>query len=108
MGLPAPSEAAQIIQQFAPIIINKLAGEGWEFGAWVSDGFGDPVAASIARHGTDTLLAAAKLVPPFWQQVEKTYGEAYLRKWLDSFVNYKEEMMKMADEDDEDVKVPTK
>lgn len=100
-SLPSPAEATQIITQFGPIILNKLVGEGWEFGAWVSEGFGDQTAISIARYGVEQLLTAAKAVPQFWSQVERTYGEAYMRKWLTSFVNYKEEMNKMDDDEDE-------
>ena len=91
-ALPAPSEAANLIAQFEPIIINKLAGEGWEFGAWVSEGFGDASAAGLVKYGPEGLLNAAKSVPSFWQKVESTYGEPHLRKWLASLCNYREIM----------------
>lgn len=93
-----PNEAVAIIQQFGPIIINKLAGEGWEFGAWIAEGFGDMTAVSITKYGVDGLLAAAKMVPEFWQKIESSYGESKLKEWLKSFVNYKEEIAKMDQE----------
>ena len=95
------NEATQIINQFKPIILNKLAGEGWEFGAWISEGFGDMTAAAIVKYGVDGLMVAAKGVPDFWAQIEHTYGEEHLRKWLTSFVNYKEEIAKMEAEEEE-------
>jgi hypothetical protein len=95
----APSEAAQMIASYGPIIMNKLAGDGWEFGAWVADGFGDAIAASLVKHGPDALLVAAKSVPQFWQQVEATYGEAHMKKWLQSLCNYKEIMKQMEEEE---------
>lgn len=87
-----PNEAVNLISQFEPIILNKLAGEGWEFGAWVSEGFGDMVAAGIVKYGPQKLMEAAKLVPSFWQKIQATYGEQHLMKWLESLCNYKEEM----------------
>lgn len=95
------NEAQQAIQQFGPIIINKLASPGYEFGIWVAEGFGDAVAMSIAKNGPDTLMQAAKNVPEFWKQVESTYGEEYLRKWLVSFCNWKEEAEKLDSEVEE-------
>ena len=86
------NEAVNLITQFEPIILNKLAGEGWEFGAWVAEGFGDMTAASIAKYGPQKLMEAAKLVPSFWNKIQATYGEAHLMKWLESLCNYKEEM----------------
>jgi hypothetical protein len=98
---PAPiNEAAQIIAQFEPIIINKLSQEGWEFAAWIADGFGDMTAASIVKHGVEGLLAAAKSVPTFWQKIEASYGEPHLRKWLESLCRYKEIMAEMDKEDE--------
>jgi hypothetical protein len=97
--LPA-SEAQQIITQFGPIIINHLAGEGWEFAAWIAQGFGDATAAKAANHGATALLEAAKVVPEFWNTVQQTYGEEYLKNWLTSFCNYREEMKKMESDED--------
>jgi hypothetical protein len=93
------NEAMALLQQFRPIILNKLAGEGWEFGAWIADGFGDAMAASVVKHGPDALLNAAKGIPDFWTQIEQSYGEPYLKKWLESFCNYKEELKKVEEED---------
>ncbi len=101
----ATNEAANMIQQFGPIIINKLAGEGWEFAAWVSEGFGDMAAATLAKYGPDELLKAAKSVPPFWQQVEASYGEAHMKKWLTSLCNYKEIIKQMEAEDNGDEEI---
>ena len=100
-GLPVPSEAANLILQFEPIIINKLAQPGWEFAAWVADGFGDMSAASIAKYGTEALLTAAKSIPSFWSKIEASYGEAHLRKWLDSLCNYKAIIEQMDAEEEE-------
>jgi hypothetical protein len=94
-----PNEATQIIRQFAPIILNKLSGEGWEMGAWIAEGFGEMTAVAVTRYGVEGLLAAAKTVPEFWNQIMTTYGEEHLRKWLTSFVNFKEEMAKMEAEE---------
>lgn len=66
----------------------------------VSDMFGDDVAAGIARYGTENLMTAAKGVTEFWKAVEGTYGEAHLRKWLDSLCHYREEAKKADEEDD--------
>ena len=96
-------EATNLINQFKPIILNKLGREGWEFGAWVAEGFGDAVAASLAKYGVQGLLDAAKKVPDFWQHVNATYGEAYLREWLTSLVNYKSIMKKMEDEGEDEI-----
>lgn len=97
-------EATQMINQFKPIILNKLGREGWEFGAWVAEGFGDAVAASLVKYGVEGLLDSAKKVPDFWQHVNATYGEKYLREWLTSLVDYKQIMKKMEqDEDEEEV-----
>jgi hypothetical protein len=101
-SLPTGSEAANIINNFKPIILNKLAGEGWEFGVWIEEGFGAMQAAAITKHGVEGLLAAAKMVPDFWAQIEQSYGEAHLRKWLDSLVNYKEIVTKMEEEEDKE------
>jgi hypothetical protein len=98
-GLPATSEAANLIIQFEPIILNKLAGEGWEFGAWVADGFGDMAAMGIVKYGVEGLLNAAKSVPSFWGKVEASYGETHLRKWLESLCNYKDIMEQMDKEE---------
>jgi hypothetical protein len=98
---PVPaSEAAQIIAQFEPIIINKLAQEGWEFAAWIADGFGDMMAASIVKHGVEGLLVAAKSVPTFWAKIEASYGEPHLRKWLESLCKYKEIMAEIDKEEE--------
>lgn len=100
------NEAANLIQQFGPIIINKLGSDGWEFAAWVSEGFGDVAAATLAKYGPDELLKAAKSVPQFWQQVENSYGEAHMKKWLASLCNYKEIMTQMeAEENGEEEKI---
>lgn len=98
---PAVNEAAQIIAQFEPIIINKLAQEGWEFAAWIADGFGDMMAASIVKYGVEGLMTAAKSVPTFWSKIEASYGEPHLRKWLESLCKYKEIMAEMDKEDNE-------
>lgn len=95
-------EATILINQFKPIIMNKLAREGWEFGAWVAEGFGDAVAAQLARYGVEALLASCKKVPDFWEQVNATYGEPYLREWLTSLVNYKQIMKKMEQEEEDE------
>lgn len=97
----ASNEAANIINQFGPIIINKMAGEGWEFGAWIAEGFGDMTAASIVKYGVDNLLVAAKSVPQFWDKITSSYGEEHFKKWLASFVNYKEEIKKSMEEGEE-------
>lgn len=93
-------EAVAIITQFRPIILNKLAGKGWELGAWITEGFGDMVAASVAKQGEDKLLAAMKAIPDFWQAVTSAYSEDYVKTWLKSFVNYKKEMEEYDGEDD--------
>src|ERR1035437_3188770 len=99
---PMPAnEAAQIITQFEPIIINKLAQEGWEVAAWIADGFGDMMAASIVKYGVEGLMTAAKSVPTFWDKIEASYGEPHLRKWLESLCKYKEIMAEMDKEDNE-------
>jgi hypothetical protein len=95
----SPAEATTIITQFGPLIIKHLGGEGWEFASLVSEMFGDEVTASAVRHGTEGLLTAAKAVAPFWQQIETTYGEAHLKKWLESFCNYREIIKKMEEEE---------
>lgn len=100
----SPTEATTIITQFGPLIIKHLASEGWEFADLVSNMFGDDVTASAVRHGVDGLLNAAKGIPQFWQQIETTYGEAHLRKWLDSFCNYREIIKKMEEEELEESK----
>lgn len=93
------NEAVNLITQFEPIILNKLAGEGWEFGAWVSEGFGDMVAAGIVKYGPQKLMEAAKLIPSFWNKIQATYGEAHLLKWLESLCNYKEIVRQMEEEE---------
>jgi len=95
----SPAEATTIITQFGPLIIKHLSSEGWEFASLVSEMFGDEVTASAVRHGTEGLLTAAKAVAPFWQQIETTYGEAHLKKWLESFCNYREIIKKMEEEE---------
>jgi hypothetical protein len=102
VALPSPTEATQIVSQFGPVILKMLPRDGWEFAAWIADGIDDALPVRIGRLGVDALLNACKQVPAFWSQVETTYGEPYLRKWLESFVNYKEEMKKVQDEDDDD------
>lgn len=97
-------EATNLINQFKPIIMHKMAREGWEFAAWVAEGFGDQVAAGLARYGIEGLLTACRNVPDFWQQVNATYGEEYLREWLTSLVNYKAIMKKMEMEEGEEEK----
>jgi hypothetical protein len=92
-------EATNLITQFEPVIFTKMAQEGWEFGAWVADGFGDAAAAAITKFGPDALFEAAKRVPSFWNRIETTYGEAHLKKWLVSLCSYKEIMEKMDEED---------
>jgi hypothetical protein len=93
-----PNEAAQIINQFKPIILNKLSEEGCYFGEWIAAGFGEMTAMAITRYGVDGLMTAAKSVPDFWVQIENTYGEEHLRKWLTSLVNYKEEIIRIENE----------
>jgi hypothetical protein len=93
-------QAQQLIQSFEPVIISHLAGEGWEFGAWVAQGYGDIVAASLAKMGVDKLMVAAKSVPSFWQKIEASYGEAHLAKWLDELCRYKEIMLEMDKEEE--------
>ncbi len=83
------SKAVQMIQAFTPQILTHLAGDGYEFGLWIAQGYGDMIAASIANLGPDKLMEAAKSVPEFWQQVAGTYGEPHFRKWLESLCNYK-------------------
>lgn len=92
--IPA-NEAMATIQQFGPLIVQHLGEEGWEFADWIRQGFGDSTVAGIAIKGADTLLAAAKSVPEFWNHVSNTYGEAHLKKWLESFCNYKEILAKL-------------
>jgi hypothetical protein len=87
-----------MIRQFAPLILQNMSKEGWEFGAWISDGFGDPIAASVARQGVDKLLAGLKAIPELWSQIEATYGEEYAKKWVASLCNYKEELGKLEGE----------
>ena len=74
-----------------------------DVGAWISEGFGDMTAVAITKYGVDGLMAAAKSVPDFWSQIEASYGEAHLRKWLTSFVNYKEEIAKMEAAEEQEV-----
>jgi hypothetical protein len=95
----SPAEANTIITQFGPLIIKHLGHEGWEFAELVSSMFGDEVTASAVRHGVEGLMSAAKKVPAFWGQIETTYGEAHLRKWLESFCNYREIIKKMEEEE---------
>lgn len=106
-GIPASesasdTEVVQVINVFKGTILNKLKDDGWEFGAWVAEGYGDPMAAKIANCGVDRLLVGSKTVGDFWQQVSSTYGEEYYIKWLASFVNYKEIMKQMDSEEDEE------
>lgn len=88
--LPPPNEAAQIVANYGPLIMNKLGSPGWEFGESVADLFGDATAAQIVKHGPEALLAAAKSVTPFWEKIQETYGEAHFKKWLDSLCNFRE------------------
>jgi hypothetical protein len=97
-GLPQ-NEAAQYILQYGPVIIPKLAGEGYEFAIDVGNLFGDAAIASMVRFGPEKLMEAAKSVPQFWEQIEKTYGEAHLMKWLQSLCNYKEIVKQMEEEE---------
>ena len=103
-GLPQ-NEAAQYIMQYGPVIIPKLAGEGYEFAIDVGNLFGDAAIASMVRFGPDKLLEAAKSVPQFWEQIEKTYGEAHLIQWLKSMCNYKE-IVKQQMEEEEGEELP--
>lgn len=94
-------EAMQVITAYRPVILNKLASEGWEFGAWIVEGMGDMIASSITKFGEEKLLAAMKGVPDFWQSVMAAYSEDYVKSWLKSFVNYKEEIKKHEEEMDD-------
>ena len=97
-------EAAKIIQAYGPMILNNLAEPGYEFGAMAAKMLpgGDAQIAAIGRHGVDGLLAGAKAVPEFYNQIMTTYGEEYLRKWLGEFINYKAEIDKIEREEDEE------
>jgi hypothetical protein len=97
-GLPQ-NEAAQYIMQYGPVIIPKLAGEGYEFAIDVGNLFGDAAIASMVRFGPEKLMEAAKSVPQFWKQIEETYGEAHLMQWLKSLCNYKEIVKQMEEEE---------
>jgi hypothetical protein len=94
-------QATQLMRQFGPIIMNKLGQEGWETGAWIIEGFGDPVLAQILQLGEEGLFAACKSVPEIYNQIMGTYGEAHFRKWLKSLMNTREEIKKMDEEEEE-------
>jgi hypothetical protein len=95
------NEKQNAIRQFAPLFLANLGKEGWEFAAWISDGFpnGDAIVASIIKDGSTDLVATIKSVPELWNQINSIYGEAHLVKWVESFCNYKEEIRKMQEED---------
>jgi len=93
-------KAVQMIQAFTPQIMTHLAGEGYEFGLWIAQGYGDMIASGIGRLGVDKLIDASKSVPEFWQQIEASYGEAHYRKWLDSVCRYKEIVAELDKEDE--------
>jgi hypothetical protein len=97
---PVAPEETQMIRQFAPLILSNMGKEGWEFGAWISEGFGDMIAAKVAKQGPDKLLAGLKSIPELWAQLEGSYGEDYVKNWVISLCNYKAEMAKLEGEPD--------
>lgn len=94
------NEKQNAIKQFAPLFLANLSKEGWTFAAWIVDGFpqGDAIVASIIKDGSADLLATIKSVPELWNQINSTYGEAHLTKWVESFCNYREEIRKREEE----------
>lgn len=96
-------EASMIIQQFGPLIEKHLGNPGYEFAALVEEMFGPETIALAVKNGPNELLEGAKSVPQFWQKVSAIYGEQHISKWLTEFCNYKEELAKMEEEDEERV-----
>lgn len=93
-------KAIQMIQAFMPQIISHLAGDGYEFGLWIAQGYGDMIASGVTKFGVDNLVEASKAVPQFWQQIENSYGEPHYRVWLDSLCRYKEVVAELEKEDE--------
>lgn len=90
------------LTQFAPLITQALANskEGWEFAGDVENLFGAPTVAIMIKDGAEPLLHVVKSIPEFWNPLIATYGEPHLVKWVNSFVNYKEEIAKAMEEDE--------
>jgi hypothetical protein len=101
---PQMTDEIAAIGQFAPMIIANLGKEGWEFAAWITEGMpnGEMIVATVIKNGVDHLMEVSKKVPQLWEVIEKTYGEPHYRKWLTSFVNYKEEIARIEREDNRD------
>lgn len=89
-----------ILKQFAPLILTNMSKEGWEFAAWIAEGYGDMIATMVTRQGPENLLVGMKAIPELWEQVERTYGEEYATTWVKSFCDYKEIIAKLDAEEE--------
>jgi hypothetical protein len=94
----------QALKQFAPLITKALADgkPGYDFASDIMNMFpqGAEIVQFIVRDGVDSLLAVAKSVPEFWNVVEPLYTEVDLKTWISEFVNYKEELRKLEEEEE--------
>ena len=94
LGLPASEDAdiQNAIKQYGGMILGALnAGKpGWQFAEDIANLFGHATVATVSKYGVDKLISGAKGVPEFWTPVNSTFGEAYMRQWLDDFINYQE------------------
>jgi hypothetical protein len=93
----------QLLRQFSPLIIKALGSskEGWEFASDVENLLGVETVSILIKDGKDSLINVAKSIPEFWNPLMQTYGEPHIVKWVSSFVDYKAEMEKMEEGEDE-------
>lgn len=100
LQLTSVQQVQQLIATQGPLVFQHLEESGAEFADLVIGMFGKLAWVTMSKFDEETMIAGAKLVPQFWQQVEATYGEAHLRKWITEFKNYEEILAKEGEEDD--------
>lgn len=117
--LPPPNivqmPSKQELQQISPIqsvaqtfaaqgklIYTHMENSGALFAQDIINLYGKPIWQMITKFDDATILAGAKTVPEFWNQVLAVYSEEYFVKWIADFRDYEKVLIKMEEEEREE------
>jgi hypothetical protein len=110
--MPQPKQELQqmspiqsVAQTFAAqgkLIYTHMENSGALFAQDIINLYGKPIWQMITKFDDATILAGAKTVPEFWNQVLAVYSEEYFVKWIADFRDYEKVLAEMEEEEGEE------
>lgn len=98
----ASQEQLKMLQAIAPHLMQFIANgrEGWEFAAWIEDGYGALAYEQVAAIGQDGLMNLLR-TSPLWAQLGPI--EPRVAAFIASFIDWPEERRRQGEAEEEEV-----